>query len=118
MKLWKAMLIGCDRRAQAFGSLFRNNQHDGTCTSCALGAAWEGRFGHLIYKNDLMYDEFPILRLYVAAPAEVYEALPSGRAREKFPVDSIITYLNDNRKWSRERIALEFVKPLEEQDDI
>lgn len=109
MKLWEAILIGCDRRAQAFGALVRH-QNNGECHSCAIGAAMEATFGldEVDGSNLTKFVElYPILFKTV-----VVDGVESTTVFER------ITDLNDEEQWAREKIALEFVKPLEDAMEV
>jgi hypothetical protein len=106
LKLWQAILIGCDRREQGFGE-FNQISRDGDVRTCALGAAYEGTFGE------------------IAEPSKAYE-----RLRMTYPILErrigsedlldLIVDLNDLSRWPREKIAIEFVKPIEEvmEDEV
>lgn len=108
MKLWEAILIGCDKRAQAFGGLFQTEGEQ--IFSCALGAAIEGAgFGFDAFSvASSFHFAYPILRQSSECP----ERRCGGTVQDN------IIYLNDKCKWSRERIALEYVKPLEESLEV
>ncbi len=111
MKLWEAILIGCDRRGQAFTTLFHKEKGKEEVTSCALGAAIEGAFGKPSRRlQDRLRREFPILRRDFDwrpwVPSEHWERV----------LEDLIVHMNDAERWSRERIALEIVKPIEEEE--
>lgn len=118
MKLWEAILIGCDKRPQAFKSLFIRDS-DGTVRSCALGAAQEasGVFNideffvatNISSRVQLFRKQFPILSLLCKLPDCCGAIQPSSET-----LDNHITHLNDDHRWPREKIALEFVKPIED----
>jgi hypothetical protein len=114
MKLWQAILAGCRRRKQNKDNLFAN-AIDGAIYSCALGAAYEGIAGEVCWDNNRAYDRlhktFPVLNKETRCP--VIECSMSTMF-----LNSIITHLNDKHGWSRERIALEVVRPKEEQADV
>jgi hypothetical protein len=111
MKLWQAILAGCRRRKQTQDTLFWKTL-DGSVYSCALGAAYEGVAGEVCWDSHRAYDRlreiFPVLRKDVRCPVR-------GCAEPMMfdSLDWIITHLNDEHGWSRERIALEVVKPNE-----
>jgi hypothetical protein len=117
MKLSQAILAGCKRRKQTTNTLFRRKALDGSVYSCALGAAYEGVTGEICW-NSLAYDRlsktFPILSKQARCPVrECSEA----RGESFHTLDCIIIHLNDSHGWSRERIALEVVKPKEGQTE-
>ncbi len=109
LKLWQAILIGCDRRAQGFGSLFRT-MSDGSCISCTWGAAIEGTFN----KTDPNYGGDLLRECYSFAFNPINKtncpACSSYRS-----IACILVHLNDYHYWPREKIALEFVKPIEQE---
>jgi len=113
MKLWEAILIGCDRRGQAFTTLFHKEKGKEEVTSCALGAAIEGAFGKPSKRlQNRLRKNFLILGDYVewsrwAGDAGITEG----------PLEDLIVHMNDGERWPRERIALEIVKPIEEAED-
>ena len=112
MKLWEAILIGCDRRGQAFTTLFHKVRRKEEVTSCALGAAIEGAFGKPSRRlQNRLRREFPIL----SSGFDWTQWVP-GEPWER-PLEDLIVYMNDAERWSRERIALEIVKPIEEAED-
>lgn len=103
MRLWKAILIGCDKRAKVRNTLFCSigSEQRG---SCALGAAYEAFTGSC---------QFPST---AEAWVEFLEAFPIlNNTLNGKTVKNIIAHLNDEENWPRERIALEFVKPLEDR---
>jgi hypothetical protein len=114
MKLWQAILAGCRRRKQTKGTLF-SEALDGSVYSCALGAAYEGVAGEVCCDNNRAYDRlrqiFPIIMNKEAR-------CPVRGCSVMFRLDCIITHLNDSHGWSRERIALEVVRPNEELADV
>jgi hypothetical protein len=111
MKLWQAILAGCRRRKQTKNTLFWKAL-DGSVYSCALGAAYEGVAGEVCWDSNRTYDRlsetFPVLRKGARCPVR-------GCAEPMMfhSLECIITHLNDGHGWSRERIALEVVKPNE-----
>lgn len=114
MKLWQAILIGCDRRAQAFKSLFVKDL-DGKCRSCAFGAAYEATFGVKVI--DVITND-QNTQFSKAYPVIFQESeCPCCGCFTKRPVEDVVTHLNDNHRWLREKIAREFVKPIEEEVD-
>jgi len=108
MKLWQAILIGSDRREQAFGNFFENNDQ-GQCKSCALGAAYEATFD----STDIISSGTADMKLCLKYPILNKELDIKGGT-----VMINIVHLNDHMKWTRERIALEFVKPLEDKEEF
>ncbi len=92
-----AILDGTERRPQQlFGGYF-----DGTRESDALGAAYEG-----IYR--LPADATGIrpkgLYKFFDCLDNAVEPCPEG-CRKRLLLDSLIVHLNDDHRWSRERIA-------------
>jgi hypothetical protein len=116
MKLWQAILAGCRRRKRTEDTLF-SKALDGSVYSCALGAAYEGVAGEVCWDNDRAYDllhkTFPVLNKETRC--QVKESSESMMSHTLY---YIITHLNDEHGWSRERIALEVVRPNEEQADV
>jgi hypothetical protein len=115
MKLWQAILKGCRRRKKTTGTLFLQ-EADGRVSSCALGAAYEAVTGKVSWDASRAYERlgntFPILNEQVRCPVR------GCREPMMFhTLDCIITHLNDGHGWSRERIALELVRPYEEWSD-
>jgi hypothetical protein len=113
MKLWQAILAGCRQRKQTKDTLFRKARA-GSVYSCALGAAYEGVAGEICWNDDLACDylgkTFPVLGKEARCPVRGCPALHS--------LDCIIVHLNDDHGWSRERIALEVVRPIEEEAEL
>lgn len=101
MKFWEAMLIGCDKRGKACGDLFYYYP-DGTCLSCALGAAYEGATGNHFWPFGGTAN--------FGVDTWIGKRWPWLTPRV---IDRIVR-LNDQENWTRERIALEYVKPIEE----
>jgi hypothetical protein len=116
MKLWQAILAGCRRRKRTKNTLF-SEALDGSVYSCALGAAYEGIAGDVCWDNNRAYDRlhktFPVLNKEARCPVRACSA-----SMMFLTLDCIITHLNDAHGWSRERIALEVVRPNEEQADV
>jgi hypothetical protein len=114
MKLWQAILVGCRRRKRTKDTLF-SEALDGSVYSCALGAAYEGVAGEVCWDNNRAYDRlhktFPVLNKETRCPVKGCRSVPMMFC-------NIITHLNDYHGWSRERIALEVVRPNEEQADV
>jgi hypothetical protein len=113
MKLWQAILAGCRRRKRTKDTLF-SKALDGAVYSCALGAAYEGVAGEVCWDNNRAYDRlhktFPVLNKEARCPVKGCRSVPKICI-----LGSMITHLNDSHGWSRERIALEVVRPNEEQ---
>jgi hypothetical protein len=117
MKLWQAILAGCRRRKQIKNTLF-SEALDGSVYSCALGAAYEGIAGEVCWDNnrvnDRLHKTFPVLNKAARCPVKGCRSVPMMLCT----LGSIITHLNDKHGWSREWIALEVVRPNEEQADV
>jgi hypothetical protein len=116
MKLWEAILMGCRRRKQTKDTLF-SEALDGSVYSCALGAAYEGVAGEVCWDNNRAHDRldksFPVLNKATRCP------VTGCSVQMTFvTLGCIITHLNDKHGWSRERIALEVVRPNEKQADV
>lgn len=91
------------RPKQAFREFFVGND-----ASCALGAAFDG-FG--------TFDSPEALASAVCCSIEGYVSVPSATGEHRTRcLDDAIAYLNDERCWSRERIAdwLETLDPQQE----
>lgn len=106
MELWQAILLGSQIRGQAFGDYVVDQK------SCALEAAREATRSENIdglvsrYRNQ-MSQKMPCPACGLTIDPRTYE-------RNAFSVYGLISHLNDDHRWTRERIALEFVKPIEE----
>jgi hypothetical protein len=91
---------------------------DGSVYSCALGAAYEGIAGQVCWDSNRAYDRlnktFPVLNKEARCPVKGCRSVPIMFCT----LGSIITHLNDDHGWSREWIALEVVRPYEEQADV
>lgn len=103
LKLWEAILIGSDRRAQGFKEMFVT-QPNGEIYSCAFGAAEEAISGVPKSSRVDFLKHYPFLKVCHSCPK------CGGNAAL---VDTIL-HLNDFHRWPREKIALEFVRPIEE----
>lgn len=107
MKLSEAMRLGAMIRPQCFNELFANFGLPSE-ESCALGAAIEGaglKKGNKIWDNEL-----PLAwKNLLARPARC----PICHGSEI--VHAIVVHLNNEHHWTRERIATEFVEPIERQ---
>lgn len=116
MKLWQAILAGCRRRKRTKNTLF-SKALDGSVYSCALGAAYEGVAGEVCWDDnrayDLLHKTFPVLNKETRCPVK-----ECSEPMMFHTLDYIITHLNDVHGWSREWIALEVVRPNEEQADV
>jgi hypothetical protein len=117
MKLWQAILAGCRRRKQTKDTLF-SKALDGAVYSCGLGAAYEGIAGEVCWDNnrtkDCLHKIFPVLNKAARCPVKGCRSVPMMFCT----VGSIITHLNDEHGWSREWIALEVVRPKEQEADV
>jgi hypothetical protein len=118
VKLSDAILKGAQQRPQCTGDPFMTTPDGGLLASCALGAAWEGRFGapdpdaleeggrDYVYSE--LGDAFPELEAcrYCGNP----DALDEPYCERDFEARcealwSHIANLNDAEGWSRESIA-------------
>ena len=101
MELWQAIFLGCQIRKQSYGP--GAILGDG---SCAIEAANEA-IGIPLNQKCFPYavKAWPFLNNEVQCP---------DCKRESAMYWIIATCLNDRHHWTRERIALEFVKPIEE----
>ena len=99
MKLWEAILKGCEGTYQVF-----NMPYDGLGGSCALGAAKDG--GYRIGQKFIL--------MKMCCPACGYESEAQTKGGN-YPAEirTAIVCLNNNHKWTREAIA-EWVKTIEE----
>jgi hypothetical protein len=117
MKLWQAILAGSRLRKRTKNTLF-SEALDGSVYSCALGAAYEGVAGEVCWDNnrvnDGLHKTFPVLNKAARCPVSGCRSVPMMF----LALGNIITHLNDEHGWSRERIALEVVRPNEEQADV
>lgn len=95
-ELAEAILIGTHRRpVQAFGTYF------GKGSSCALGAAYEGVYLLPRDSTDVMPRR---LDRFFHCLENVSRRCPAG-CRKQIPVAAMIVHLNDDHRWSRERVA-------------
>jgi hypothetical protein len=97
-ELAKAMAEGLSRRPdQAFGNYFVGRR-----ASCALGAAYEGLYrlpeeaGQILPRR--------LERLFDCLEG-TSRRCPEEGCRKKVMLAAIIVHLNDDHRWSRERIA-------------
>ena len=105
MKLWEAILLGSQIRPQTFTRPFDD------IGSCAWGAAWEAvglRDWILSYGCNV---EEKLIELGWLQVTDKAHTCPVCGYKED---GCAIAHLNDAHYWTRERIALEFVKPMEE----
>ena len=105
MKFWEALLIGSMMRPkQARYAMF-----DGEGT-CALGAVYEA-VGWKPEENP--HCRGVSLPEFAGLVGTGDDVCPCG-CGENFLFFSTVVHLNNEASWSREKIALEFVKPIEE----
>jgi hypothetical protein len=105
LKLSEAIRLGAMLRPQYKGGYFGTVDHTSELGSCAMGAALEAA-GPGAPIN--LEKTFPLITSYVT-----FTPSPSiGAVRSR--LDYIITYLNDDRDWSRERIA-DWVEVIERE---
>ncbi len=98
-KLYEAIRLGSMLRPQTF------NEYFGADTSCVLGAAIEG----CGMTCPAMFSAFPILVQTEFCPACPKETSNSAH------VNRVMIHLNDDHRWTRERIA-DFVASIEPAD--
>jgi len=118
MKLFEAILAGCDRRAQGFRRLF-TRLPNGQGYSCALGAAFESTFGineetgkwRLKQRMNALRERYPVLERNAPTSCEVPGCSPFW----VHSLNDLIVHLNDDHRWPREKIAMEVVRRLEEE---
>ena len=104
MTLSEAIRLGAMTGSQAFSVM---ETHDGA--TCALGAACRAAgFGRGNDRFSAMRNTWPILAQIARCPA-----LVDGCDTVDAALESVIIYLNDEAKWSREHIA-DFVLKLEQ----
>lgn len=109
MELWQAILLGSQIRGKANGYLYDAD----TKTSCALGASIEAVVGTDEFTREdfwawtVLHTQWPWVNKKVVACPEC------ARTND---VADLIVHLNNTtgHDWTRERIALEFVRPIEE----
>jgi hypothetical protein len=96
-ELATAIRLGASRRPeQAFGRYFQ-----GTRSSCALGAAYEGMYRLPAAADGLRPQHLE--RLFDCLENTIRRC-PEG-CRKTLPLAAIIVHLNDDHQWGRERIA-------------
>lgn len=108
-KFAELMREGAAKRPQGFGSLFPT-QYDGRL-SCALGAAWE------VIHNNILSNGLDMWPKWIDSLFIQQVNFPCGCRAGCVVVGSVgsaITHLNDDKRWTRERIA-DWVESLEEK---
>ena len=85
---------------QAF-RCYTAREPDGSRSTCALGAAYEAHFGNLPSK-DLIWSGVQLLQSLGIKNVEVAHPMHTS---DTWGLASLITDLNDEHRWSRERIA-------------
>lgn len=116
MKLSDAIRLGSMIRPQGFDKYWPDGK-----TSCALGAAFEagGLRGHIekAYNGDVTGLLPPIWATFLEAGQQC--PLCSW-GNQTIPTLSVITHLNDDHKWTRERIAdwVATIEPSEASAEI
>ena len=117
MKLSEAIRLGAMMKPQAFGDYFRGGirkrwqrilnflgLYSAQESSCAWGAALEGGFGYLDSEDDVVYpDEYNWL-------SESIIRCPACHIGQS--TFYLIVHLNDDHRWTRERIA-DWVESIE-----
>lgn len=106
LRLAKAMEQGCKKSRKANGEFVRVAE-TGAIYACAIGAAYINGFSKSFaergYNQDRMCDRHPIL-------------LETGQQPFSAYLQSTIISLNDNYRWSRERI-IRWLRKLAEQPE-
>jgi hypothetical protein len=96
-ELADAILVGIERRhKQSFGAYF--GPEGG---SCALGAAYEGIY---LLPRDVQGAHPKRLDRFFHCLENVSRRCPAG-CRKQVPIAAMIVHLNDDHRWSRERIV-------------
>lgn len=98
MKLWEAMLEGAKAGPQLFGSL-----SDGNGGTCAMGAVMKGGglevLFHSIEVESSLVTRFPELHENAVCPEDACYICHGN------VLLNVIVTLNDDHRWSRQRIA-------------
>lgn len=108
MRLYEAIRLGSKLHPQGFGG-FRNYQ-GGTIVTCAIGAVGEA-IGLDLKKN------INAERLRHHWPWMFQTSSPCPVCQCEYQVICIITHLNDDHRWTRERIA-DWVETIEPQEPL
>lgn len=113
MKLSDAILLGSTLGPQLYSWMY-DLTNEGTCALGAAALATIQNFQKLgcVALSGAIADRWPWLREPAECP-ECGSSMLIGEARVDFNVSMVIWHLNDRHRWTRERIALEFVRPLE-----
>jgi hypothetical protein len=108
--LAEAMRRGMTRRPeQAFGEYYHGHN-----ASCALGATYEGLY-RLPYEAEGIVPK-DLWRFYECLDF-VIRRCPEG-CRKRVPLGALIVHLNDDHRWSRERIADWLISIAPSRQDI
>lgn len=100
MKRSEAILAGAKLRPQGFGILYGNGK------SCALGAACEGSGYPIAYQATARHVDAHLEKAFGAAVLNTITSCPYSDCDHPDDfAEMIITHLNDDHKWTRERIA-------------
>lgn len=94
MKISEAMRIGTKKRPQTHFGFF--GLEDGQLCSCAIGAAIEGATGKAEFEN---------FNPYFNGINIMYEQMHNPILDGRYSIYSVVTFLNDIEKWSRQGIA-------------
>lgn len=104
MKLSEAMRLGSMNKPQAFGALIRDG------ATCALGAAYEAT-GVLVCDDD--DDKKGVVRFPIL---DAVSGCPACQFVHNEYIGFVITHLNDEHRWTRERIA-DWIETREQRID-
>lgn len=105
MKLSEAIREGAKLRPQCFGTPFNVG-------SCALGAAYEATYKETTFSK-LLCKEYPLLIKEIKVPKILQNCYPRT---SQVCISSLIANLNDQVRWSREKIA-DWVEKIEKKHE-
>lgn len=116
MRLSEAIRLGSMLKPKTEGSLWKAGK------SCALGAACDAlgiRQGNDDdFSTHALGVEFPYLYAAVRCPAcRSVQGVWRRLFNEEYDVEDVIIHLNDDHKWTRQRIA-DWVATIEPQNDV
>jgi hypothetical protein len=115
MKLSEAIEAGARLRPQSFGYYFTGTARADAC-SCVFGAVYEVTYPDAPLSHDAvvtifdtMADEYPLLN----SLEKIFCPECAGDVVTHDNLTNIIIHLNDDHRWTRERIA-EYVRRFEQ----